>query len=114
MEMGRKTADADAFHGTRLPNPNPPSARVVYVHAVAPAPIAASPRASWARPFQLLLGVKTACTPFCAGFRLLLTPVDKRNQSAADPSLVRTVSARDPSSSSFVSRLYSSEALFLG
>src|SRR6266851_9405964 len=77
MEMGRRIAEADASHGIRLPSPNPPSARVVYVHAAVPVAIAASPRVSWARPFQLLLGVKTACTPFCAGFRLLLTPVDK-------------------------------------
>src|SRR5712664_1414957 len=77
MEMVRRIAEADASYGIRLPSPNPPSARVVYVHAAVPAPIATSPRASWARPFQLVLGVKTACTPFCGGFRLLLTPVDK-------------------------------------
>ena len=112
--MGRRIAEADASHGIRLPSPNPPSARVVYVHAAVPVAIAASPRVSWARPFQLLLGVKTACTPFCAGFRLLFTPVDMQDQSAADPSLVRTVSARDPSRSSFVRRLYSSEAAFRG
>ena len=114
IEMGRRRAEADAFHGIRLPSPNPPSALFVYIHDAVPALIVISPSVSWALPFQLVLGVKTACTPFCTGLRFLLTPVDKYDQSTVDPSLVRTVSARDPSSNSFVSRLYSSEALFLG
>src|SRR2546425_13345573 len=77
MEIGRRIAEADASHGIRLPSPNPPTARVVYVHDAVPAPIATSPMLTWALAFQLFLGVKTACTPFCAGLRFLLTPVDK-------------------------------------
>ena len=87
MEMGRIMAEAFSFHGIRLPSPNPPSARVVYVHDAVPAPIAIRPRVSWALPFQLVLGVKTACTPFCAGLRFLLTPVDKMGSVRGGPKL---------------------------
>jgi hypothetical protein len=44
MEMGRRIADADAFHGIRLPSPAPPSALAVYVHDAAPTTIAARPK----------------------------------------------------------------------
>src|SRR5712691_2834011 len=46
MEMGRRIEEAAAFHGIRLPSPNPPRALVVYIHDVVPAPIAASPSVS--------------------------------------------------------------------